>query len=80
MEEIEKGKKQIELLRKKKRLNIEVLMENQVNQDLLMKTNIAKENKMKAIEQKKTWKNQKKRNYKQKEKSKILRKKDKKKN
>ena len=44
MEEIEKGKKQIELLKKMQRLNIEALMENQINQDLLMKENIAKEN------------------------------------
>jgi hypothetical protein len=49
MEEIEKGKKKIELLKKKQRLNIEALMENEINQDLLMKENIAKENKMKAI-------------------------------
>ena len=49
---IENGKKSIELVLKRQRLNIETILEDQINQELMMKTHIAKERKMKAIEEK----------------------------
>ena len=47
---IEQGKKTIEQLKKQQRLNIEAYIEDQINQDIMIKTKIAQENKMKAIE------------------------------
>ena len=40
---IEDGKKSIELVKKRQRLNIENFIEEQINQDLMMKTHLAKD-------------------------------------
>ena len=48
---IENGKKSIELVKKRQRFNIECYVEDMINKDLMLKTNIAKEKKMKMIEE-----------------------------
>ena len=48
---IEDGKKSIELVKKRQRLNIETFIEEQINKDLMMKTHMAKDRKIKALEE-----------------------------
>ena len=50
---IEDGKKSIELVKKRQRLNIETFIEEQINKDLMLKTHIAKDRKIKALEEEK---------------------------
>ena len=49
---IQDGKKTIELVLKRQRLNIKNILEEQINKDLMLKTHIAKERKIKATEEK----------------------------
>ena len=48
---IEKGQKSIELVKKTQRLNIGNFIEEQINRDLMLKTQMAKERRIKAIEE-----------------------------
>ena len=48
---IENGKKSLEIIKKRQRFNFQTFVEEQINQDLMLKTNIAKEMKMKELEE-----------------------------
>ena len=48
---IESGQKSIELVKKRQRLNIDNFIEEQINKDLMLKTHMAKDRKIKAIEE-----------------------------
>ena len=48
---VENGKKAIELVKRRQRLNIQNILEEQINKDLMLKTYLYKDKKIKMIEE-----------------------------